>query len=157
MNIRRKSIALLFAAAVGLAVATQAPAADDPRHGKPTDPRLLDYSLIPTGNLPLLMWALKNRGEELKLTPEQTRALAAAILETRAVLLPRLEQARALETEIARAALDGRGKQELAERLDRLQGVKREATDINIDSIQRLRALLSSEQYARLVAVTQAR
>lgn len=157
MTFRRTTARLLLAAFVGLTATAPATAADDPRHGKPTDPRLLDYALIQPANLPQLMWALKNRGEDLRLTPEQTKALAAAILETRAALLPRLEQARALEAEIARAALEGRDRRELAEPLDRLQGAKRQATDIHIDSIQRLRAVLDPEQFGRLVRLAQPR
>lgn len=153
MSFYRRLAPLFLAAALGLPLS--AGAAEDGRHGKPTDPRLLDYSLLRPAHLPQLMWALKGRGSDLGLDEAQTKSLAAAVLEVRAALVPRLEQARALEQEIARAALDGRSRQELAESLDRLQRLKREAADIHIDSIHRLRAALSSEQFARLVGIAQ--
>lgn len=124
-----------------------APAADEPS--------LQHYALILPENLPQLMQALKGRSKELGLTPEQTGSLAGIALEVRDRLQPLLNEARSLEKGIAAAALDGEAPSALAGRLDRLQLLKRQAADIQIDSTHRLRAGLTPTQYAQLLRIVE--
>ena len=126
---------------------TAAPAADEPS--------LQHYALILPENLPPLMQALKGRSRELGLSPEQTGSLAGIALEMRDRLQPLLNEARSLEKGIAAAALNGEAPAALADRLDRLQSLKRQAAEIQIDSTHRLRAGLTPAQYAQLVRIAE--
>lgn len=104
----------------------------------------------PGRNLPHLAWTLKGQTAALGLNETQRATLAALAFEVRDQLQSRLEQARAAEQGIAQAALAGATVQQLAERLDRLQTLKREAAQVQIDAAQRIRAQLSAAQYAQL-------
>ncbi|HRO81863.1 MAG TPA: hypothetical protein PLR92_10560 [Alicycliphilus denitrificans] len=120
------------------------------RASQATQPALAQYSLIHAANLPHLAWTLKGQTAALGLNETQRTTLAALAFEVRDQLQPRLEQARAAEQDIAQAALAGATVQQLAERLDRLQTLKREAAQVQIDAARRIRAQLSAAQYAQL-------
>ena len=124
---------------------TAAPAADEPS--------LQHYALILPENLPQLMQALKGRSRELGLSPEQTGSLAGIALEMRDRLQPLLNEARSLEKGIAAAALNGEAPAALADRLDRLQSLKRQAAEIHIRCIAQVRQILPADQYSQLLAL----
>lgn len=115
-----------------------------------TQPALAQYSLIHAAHLPHLAWALKGQTTALALNEVQRGTLAALAFEVRDQLQPRLEQARATEQDIAKAALAGATVPQLAARLDRLQQLKREAAQVQIDATQRIRATLDATQYQQL-------
>ncbi len=120
------------------------------RASQATQPALARYSLIHAANLPHLAWTLKGQTAALGLNETQRTTLAALAFEVRDQLQPRLEQARAAEQDIAQAALAGASVQQLAARLDRLQQLKREAAQVQIDATQRIRTTLDAAQYQQL-------
>ena len=101
-------------------------------------------------HLPHLAWALKGQTTALALNEVQRGTLAALAFEVRDQLQPRLEQARATEQDIAQAALAGASVPQLAAQLDRLQQLKREAAQVQIDATQRIRTTLDAAQYQQL-------
>ena len=150
-------LALALAGCAGAppqAAAHQAPASGQPGYSaqaaQATQPALAQYSLVHAAHLPHLAWALKGQTTALALNEVQRGTLAALAFEVRDQLQPRLEQARATEQDIAQAALAGASVQQLAERLDRLQQLKREAAQVQIEATQRIRATLDAAQYQQL-------
>lgn len=115
-----------------------------------TQPALAQYSLLHAAHLPHLAWTLKGQTTALGLNEVQRGTLAALAFEVRDQLQPRLEQARATEQDIAQAALAGASVPQLAARLDRLQTLKREAAQVQIDAALRIRATLDAAQFAQL-------
>lgn len=134
--------------------AHKAPAQAQPAYSaqaaQATQPALAQYSLIHAAHLPHLAWALKGQTTALALNEVQRGTLATLAFEVRDQLQPRLEQARAAEQDIAQAALAGASVQQLAARLNRLQQLKREAAQVQIDATQRIRATLDATQYQQL-------
>ncbi len=122
----------------------------------PDEPTLSHYMLILPENLPSLTQAMKGRGKELGLTAEQNSSLAAVVLEVRDRLQPLLAEARTLEKAIAADALAGATPALQAGRLDRLQQLKRQAAEVHIDSIARIKSTLTPAQYAQLLALANA-
>jgi Spy/CpxP family protein refolding chaperone len=129
-----------------------------PRGGQAaaSEAALVGYALIQPQHLPSLLRTMQGRSSELALDDAQRKALVELVLAARAQRTPLLEEARKLESEIGTAALAGETRAALATRLDRLQQVKREASEIEIDSSNRVRALLTPEQYARLLKIEEA-
>jgi hypothetical protein len=114
------------------------------------EPTLQEYSLILPANLPHVMQFV----DKLGLAEAQKRALNQyADGEVRPALGPRLKEAQRLEKEIGQAALDGRTVDELAGQIDRLAQLKRESAEIHLRCIERVRATLTREEYARLLAL----
>lgn len=111
------------------------------------------YALIQPEHLPSPLHAMQGRGQELGLDEAQKQELLRLIIELRTAQTPLLTEARALETEIAAAALSGQTRQALAPRLDRLQRVKREATEAQIDNIDHLKQTLTATQYEQLLRI----
>ena len=153
-------LALALAGCAGappLAAAHQAPASGQPGYSaqaaQATQPALAQYSLVHAAHLPHLAWALKGQTTALALNEVQRGTLAALAFEVRDQLQPRLEQARATEQDIAQAALAGASVQQLAERLDRLQQLKREAAQAQIDATQRIRATLDAGEHGAAKAL----
>lgn len=118
----------------------------------PAAPAMPEYSLLLPAHLPHLMPFVAR----LDASPEHRQALSRhADEQVRPALRPRLQQAQQLEQEIARAALEGRGAQDLAPQLDRLARLKREAAEIHLRCIAHVRQTLPPDQYARLLALAQ--
>lgn len=143
---------------------TQAQADPHSRHGRPahggqtaaSEAALTGYALVQPQHLPSLLRTMQGRSSELALSEAQKKELLELVLSSRAARTPLLEEARKLESEIGAAALAGETRAALASRLDRLQQVKREASEIEIDSSNRVRALLTAEQYASLLKIEEA-
>jgi len=122
------------------------------------EPALPEYSLLSPYHLPHVMRELRHHADDFGLNEEQRRTLARLHdEEARPALQPRLREAQRLEREIARAVMEGQEKASYAAKLDRLQQVKREAADLHIDCVQRVRGVLTPEQYARLMVRVLAR
>lgn len=113
------------------------------------------HTLVLPANLPHLAWVLKGQTAALGLDEMQRNALAALAFEARDTLQPRLQEARNLEREIAAATLDGKEVGQLAGELDRLQQLKRQATETQIGLNGRIRATLAPDQYAQLLRLAQ--
>lgn len=145
MSLLRQTVlaAALLAATAVLAAGPATPA--------PDEPTLQHYMLVLPENLPQLTQAMKGRGKALGLTPEQNASLAAIVLEVRERLQPLFTEARTLEKALASEALAGSTPAVLATHLDRLQQLKRQAAELHIDSINRIRAALSAAQYEQLL------
>lgn len=120
------------------------------RAAQAAQPALAQYSLVQAANLPHLAWSLKGQSTALGLTEEQRTALTALVLAVRDQLQPRLAQAQATEQDIAQAVLAGATAEQLVVRLNRLQLLKLEAAQVQLDATQRIRTTLSEPQFAQL-------
>ena len=113
------------------------------------------HTLVLPDNLPHLAWVLKGQTAALGLDETQRNTLAALAFEARDTLQPRLQEARNVERAIAAATLEGKDVAQLASELDRLQQLKRQATDTQIDLNGRIRTALTPEQYGQLLRLAQ--
>lgn len=156
MNVTNPMPTLRQTIATATLLATTCAFASGPASPPPDEPTLPHYMLILPENLPQLAQAMKGRGKELALTPEQNGSLAAIVLEVRERLQPLLAEARTLERAIAADALGGATPAVLAARLDRLQQLKRQATETHIDSTYRIRTALNPAQYEQLLQLSKA-
>lgn len=142
-----KSFAVLpvFAALALLALPLAAQSHDDTKAAAPSP---ADYSLVLPYNMPHLMKYV----DQIGLSEERKALLNKYANETiRPALRPLLEEAQRLEKEIARTALAGQTKEQLAAKLDRLQRVKRDAAEIHIGCLNHVRQTLSAAEYGRML------
>lgn len=149
MQLKRNGAAVLLSCAF----ATPAAGDESPRGSACADiePTPAQYSLIHPYHLPHLMGFIKDNRGAFDLNEAQQQSLERFLSEARSETQPRQEAARKLEKEIAAAAFGGRTRQQLAEQLGHLQQVKREIAEIHIEFVNRVRGVLSAEQYALLV------
>lgn len=145
---------LFRAGFLALLLATLSPAHADNRESGGDLP-LSRHTLVLPANLPHLAWVLKGQTAALGLDKTQRNALATLAFEARDTLQPLLQEARNMERAIAAATLDGKEIGQLADELDRLQQLKRQATDAQINLNGRIRATLTPEQYAHLLRLAQ--
>lgn len=106
------------------------------------------HTLVLPDNLPHLAWVLKGQTAALGLDETQRNTLAALAFEARDTLQPR-------QRAIAAATLEGKDVAQLASELDRLQQLKRQATDTQINLNGRIRTALKPEQYGQLLRLAQ--
>ena len=118
----------------------------------PQADELHDYALISPDHLPHLLHHVNKLKSELNLSPEQEAAIHQLATDMPPKMQAGFTRARALEKEIAREAVaSGKSAEELAGKLDELQGIKRKLTDMQIAALNTMRKTLSSEQYALLL------
>lgn len=126
--LRQTVLTVALCAAANIAVA-------NPSAPAPDESILPHYMLILPENLPQLTQAMKGWCKELGLSAEQNGHLAAIVLQVRERLQALFTEARTLEKAIAGEALAGATPAALAEPLERLQQLKRQAAEVHIDSI----------------------
>lgn len=145
--------------AAGLAGVLSAAIADEGGPSAAAVPPPPQYSLILPYNLPHLMGIVndKEKGGQLHLGEAQRQALDRLVQDVRAVLPLKLKEAQQLENAIGRAVLDGQTPGQLTVDLDRLQQLKRDAAEIHIGCVNRVRQVLSVEQYTQLIKLALAK
>lgn len=138
-----------------LAISLAAPSAADQAAtpGGSTAPQLKDHALVTPHYLPHLMEFVGKAG----LSDEEMQTLRTyAEEQVRPVLRQIFQQARALEDEIARAAIEGSTVEQLAPRLDRPAALKREAAELHIRCVNNMRRTPPADKYQRVVELAAA-
>lgn len=118
--------------------------------------RLNQYALVLPGNLPHLMHAIRDHRAALGLDARQSAEVDAILSEVPAKIRPLFQKGEEMEKAISADVLAGRIGPDLKTRLDALQAVKREAAEIHIACITRVRTTLSAEQYQRVLDLSSA-
>lgn len=126
------------------AIANESPKAEECARVEPTPAQ---YSLVHPFHLPHVLRFIKENKDAFGIEGKQQQAIDQLIAEVRVPTQTRQAEAGQLEREIAAATFDGQDSRALAERLGRLQQVKREIAEIHVDFVHRLRGILSPQQY----------
>lgn len=148
MNPNSKLVVLILSSFLSLtALAEARPGGEECARIEPTPAQ---YSLIHPFHLPHILRFIKENGDDFRIEGSQQQAIDRLTADVRGPTQSRQAEASRLEREIAVAAFDGVDSRALAERLGRLQQVKREIAEIHVDFVNRLRVILSPEQYALL-------
>lgn len=108
------------------------------------------YSLIHPFHLPHVLRFITDNEDAFRIDAEQQQAIGRLVAEVSGPTRARQAEAGELEREIAAAAFAGRDSRAQAERFDRLQRVKREIAEMHVDFVDRLRGILTPEQFALL-------
>ena len=116
-----------------------------------TAPVLNEYALIFPANMPHLMAVIGKHRGELDLTEAQNAEVDAIFAEVPARIKPLFSKAQELETAISDDVMAGTLLEDLAPRLDELAAAKREAAEVHIACINRVRGMLTPEQYAKVL------
>ena len=86
--------------------------------------------------------------ESYAFTKEQDAKMQAIIGDMPAKMHAMFDEAEALEEEIRDAVMKhAKSKEDLAQKLDKLQTLKRTITDLHIDTVLQIREIMSKEQY----------
>jgi len=111
-----------------------------------------DYALVLPEHLPHLMESIGRLDATLGLNEEQKKELQSIRQSIPGQMHEGFTKARQLETEIGQAVLEqGASAKDVSARLDELQRIKRNTTDLQISVLNRVKALLSAEQYQRVL------
>ncbi len=121
---------------------------------KPGEPPLPAYALILPANLPHVMRVILDHRQNLGLSDAQQAEVDAIMAEVPGKIRPVFEKAKAAEIAIADDVMAGRNLEGIPARLDELQALKREAADIHVACIARVRAMLTPEQYAKVLELS---
>ncbi|MCI2395955.1 hypothetical protein [Aliiroseovarius sediminis] len=114
-------------------------------------PLINEYALIFPANMPHLMATIGAHRGELDLTEAQSAEVDAIFAEVPARIKPLFTKAKELETVISNDVMAGALLEGLGPQLDELAAVKREAAEVHIACINRVRSMLSPEQYAKVL------
>lgn len=115
--------------------------------------KLDQYSLLLPGNLPHVMQTIRDHRSTLGLDARQSAEVDAILAEVPGKIRPLFQKGEEMEKAITADVLAGHIDRDLRRRLDALQSVKREAAEIHIACITRVKKLLSGEQYERVLAL----
>jgi len=142
-TIRKGARTLVLGGALALGAVTTAPALA-------RDAALHDHALVLGEHLPHLMIHVMRLDSELGLSDEQRQGLRALAREVQPRMHAGFEKAERMERDIGQAVVEqGATAAALAPKLDELQKLKRELTEIQIDALLQMRTLLNEAQYRR--------
>jgi hypothetical protein len=103
------------------------------------------YGLV---QLPHPVGKLAAEPERFQLTPEQQEGVEAIVAEVPAKMHAMLSEAKAAEEKIRRAVLDGGNNPDSLDRsLEELAELKRRISALHIDALERLRGVLTPDQF----------
>lgn len=114
-------------------------------------PSIKEYALIFPANMPHLMETIGAHRGELNLTEAQNAEVDAIFAEVPGRIRPLFAKAKELEVSISDDVMRGGALADLGQRIDELAAVKREAAEVHIACINRVRGLLSPAQYAKVL------
>lgn len=106
--------------------------------------------------MPNLMMMVKKKGDELNLTPDQQKALAAWRDKNHGVYQEQVAQVITLEREIMSASLEGADKAALMSKVDEMLAVRRSIAEGKVNCRDNLKIILNEEQYNIVVSAYQA-
>ncbi len=121
---------------------------------KPGEPPLPAYALILPANLPHLMSVIVKHRQDLGLSDAQQAEVDAIMAEVPARIRPVFKRAREAEIAISNDVMAGRNLEGIPARIDALQALKREAADIHVACVVRVREMLTPAQYARVLELS---
>ena len=101
--------------------------------------------------MPNLMKVIKRHGDQLNLTTEQNKELAAWRDAHRTKSHSKVSQVNSLEKELFDAAMAGKSKAELMEMASKMLQLRREMIAGKIDCRDNMRRILNDEQYAKVL------
>lgn len=116
--------------------------------------RFLVTSLV---ELPHPMRVIRKDPERFNITAEQRERLEVELIRVfPPEIHPRMQRAWELQNRVYRGVMmQGKDSAALAAELDELSALKREITKLQIDALQRLRTILSAEQFSAVMAATE--
>jgi len=115
---------------------------------------MTEYELILSENLPKMMHVVFGHQEALRITAEQRKALDELMSDHPAKVMPIFAQSVELEKKLGQQIVQsGVAAEPLMDQLKQLSQWKLEATVIHIGCVQRLRQILSPEQYQQLLGL----
>ncbi|MDY0121288.1 MAG: hypothetical protein RBR54_05030 [Sulfurimonas sp.] len=102
--------------------------------------------------LPHPMKAIIPNYDVYKFSKEQDEKMQAIIAQMPAKMHEMFDEAEALEREIQKAVMkEAQTKEQLKVKLDNLQTLKRKITELHIDTLNEIRALMSKKQYKMMM------
>ncbi len=141
----------LLASLLAFAMNTATADAHDHKH-EPAKEQMNNYALVMGQNLPHLLRNVLEMGKDLGLTEAQQKAVDGIKQSIPPQMHAGFTQAKALELEIARSIVnDGATAKDLASKLDALQTLKRQLTDLQIGGLNSIKQLLTAEQYQKVL------
>jgi hypothetical protein len=129
-----------------------APSLAEAPHEEHMKAETVDYALILPANLPHILRTANGQASKLGLDEAQKQLIRDLMAEAPLQVMSRLQKAEKLEQAIANDILHQR--QALADvkpRLDELVRLKREATEAQIATINRIQAAISEAQFRKLL------
>lgn len=113
---------------------------------------LAEYSLFLLRNCPHLMPTIFANSSNLRLTKEQQDALLEIVSEVKTPFFERAEMAMKLEKEIAEEIfLNGKSMEKIIDKIESLILLKKEISSIHFGVINRIRKILTDEQYENVL------
>ncbi len=146
----------IAAALFAFSLASQ-PCLAETQHDTHMKPETVDYALILPANLPHILRTANSQSSRLGLDETQKQLIRELIAEAPLQVFSRLQKAEMLERAIARDVL-GKGQtlSDIQLRLDQLARLKREATEAQITTINRIQAAFSKNQFSQLLKLATA-
>lgn len=107
-------------------------------------------------SLPHPMKAILPNYAAYRFTQEQDAKMQAIANEMPIRMHTMFDEAEALENEIGIAVMrEGKTREELAQKLDRLHALKREITDLHIDTLLKIRSVMDEKQHKMMMQYLQ--
>ncbi len=121
---------------------------------KTSEPPLPAYALIMPANLPHLMSVIVKHRQDIGLSDAQQAEVDAILADVPARIRPVFKRAKEAEIAISSDVMAGRNLESIPARVDALQALKREAADIHIACVIRVRDMLTPAQYAKVLEMS---
>ena len=129
-----------------------APSLAEAPHEAPMKAETVDYALILPANLPHILRTANGQAGKLGLDEAQKQLVREQMAEAPLQVMSRLQKAEKLEQAIANDVLYRRqGVADIKSRLDELVRLKREATEAQIATVNRIQAAISEAQFRKLL------
>ena len=140
----------IAAALFAFSLASQ-PSLAETRHDTHMKPETVDYALILPANLPHILRTANSQSSRIGLDEAQKQLIRELIAEAPLQVFSRLQKAEKLERAIAQDVLEkGQTLIDIQLRLDELARLKREASEAQITTINRIQAAFSKNQFSQL-------
>lgn len=117
------------------------------------DERAMRFTVTNLVELPHPMRVIRKDPERFNITAEQRERLEAELIKVfPPEIHPRMQRAWELQNRVHRGVMtQGKDSAALAAELDELSTLKREIAKLQIDALQRLRTILSAEQFSAVM------
>ncbi|MBN2885224.1 MAG: hypothetical protein JXM75_00755, partial [Chromatiaceae bacterium] len=118
------------------------------------DDRAMRFKVTDLVELPHPIPVIRKDPERFNITPEQRERLEAELIKVfPPEIHPRMQRAWELQNRVRRGVMkQSKDSAALAAELDELSTLKREIATLQIDALQRLRTILSEEQFSAVMA-----
>ena len=120
-------------------------------HGKMAKKRAMHHA----NPMPNLMMVIKKKADDLNLTPDQKKALAAWREQSNPILQEQISKVMKLEKEIMSASLDGLDKTALMSKVDEMLAVRRDIAERKVNCRDNMKKILNEEQYNTVITTYQ--